>query len=80
MLVSAPLGGLTSAPELLPTRGVRSGQFLPEGANGRLLRSSAFFDGAGAGTATVVLVCWVAAGAALIVIDARRRRSTSASS
>jgi hypothetical protein len=51
---------------------------LPQGANATLLRSTAFFDGAGATMAIVVLTCWTLAGAGLIVLaavgDGRRAR------
>ena len=72
LLLGNPLSGLTSAPELLPSGWGEFGQWLPQGANATLLRSTAFFDGAGAGMAIVVLTCWVLAGAALIVIAAAR--------
>jgi hypothetical protein len=38
------------------------------------LRSVAFFDGAGAGGALVVLACWLAAGLALLAMPTRVRR------
>jgi len=72
LLLGNPLSGLTSAPELLPSGWGEFGQWLPQGANATLLRSTAFFDGAGAGMAIVVLTCWVLAGAALIAIAAAR--------
>ena len=72
LLLGNPLSGLTSAPELLPSGWGAFGQWLPQGANATLLRSTAFFDGAGATLAIVVLTCWVLAGAALIVIAAAR--------
>lgn len=62
LLVSNPLSGLSSAPELLPRGWGEFGQWLPQGAGATLLRSTAFFDGAGATTAIVVLVCWALAG------------------
>ncbi len=72
LLLGNPLSGLASAPELLPSGWGAFGQWLPQGANATLLRSTAFFDGAGASLAIVVLTCWVLAGAALIVIAAAR--------
>jgi hypothetical protein len=48
---------------------------LPQGANATLLRSTAYFSGAGATTAVVVLSCWALAGAALIVIAGVRQRT-----
>jgi hypothetical protein len=73
LLVGNPLSGLTSAPELLPGGWGRLGQFLPQGANATLLRSTAFFDGAGASTAIAVLACWAVVGSLIIVIAVQRR-------
>jgi hypothetical protein len=79
LLLGNPLSGLNSAPEMLPTGWGTLGQWLPQGANATLLRSTAFFDGAGATTAIAVLTCWAVAGAALIVIAAvRQARSAPA--
>src|SRR6478609_31642 len=73
LLLGNPLSGLNSAPEMLPSGWGALGQWLPQGATVTLLRSTAFFDGAGATTAIVVLTCWTVGGAALIVIAAARR-------
>ena len=73
LLLGNPLSGLNSAPEMLPSGWGALGQWLPQGANATLLRSTAFFDGAGATTAIAVLTCWAIAGAALIVIAAVRQ-------
>ncbi|HTI74072.1 MAG TPA: ABC transporter permease, partial [Mycobacterium sp.] len=71
--------GLTSAPEMLPTGWGTLGQWLPQGATATLLRSTAYFDGAGAATAIAVLICWAIAGVALIMLAAvRQRRSVPA--
>jgi hypothetical protein len=79
LLLGNPLSGLNSAPEMLPTGWGALGQWLPQGATATLLRSTAFFDGAGATGAIAVLTCWAFAGAALIVIAAvRQRRSAPA--
>jgi hypothetical protein len=75
LLVGNPLSGLTTAPEMLPSGWGTLGQYLPQGANATLLRSTAFFDGAGAGTAITVLTCWAVAGAVLIAIAAFRQRA-----
>jgi hypothetical protein len=64
-LLGNPLSGLTSAPELLPQPWGVVGQFLPPGAGGSLLRSVAFFDGAGAAVPALVLAAWAGAGLAL---------------
>ncbi|MCV7343351.1 Ig-like domain-containing protein [Mycolicibacterium rhodesiae] len=68
LLLGNPLSGLASAPELLPRGWGELGQYLPQGATATLLRSTAFFNGAGGGAAVVVLIAWAAAGAVLIGI------------
>jgi hypothetical protein len=78
MLLGNPLSGLTSAPELLPTGWGAFGQLLPPGATGTALRSTAFFDGAGAGTPLIVLGCWVLVGVALIALPGRRAEAPTA--
>jgi hypothetical protein len=64
-LLGNPLSGLTSAPELLPQPWGMVGQFLPPGAGGALLRSVAFFDGAGAAVSAWVLGAWAGVGLVL---------------
>jgi hypothetical protein len=76
LLLGNPLSGLNSAPEMLPSGWGELGQWLPQGANATLLRSTAFFDGAGAIVPIVILTCWALAGAALIVIAGLRQRKT----
>jgi hypothetical protein len=79
LLLGNPLSGLNSAPEMLPSGWGALGQWLPQGATATLLRSTAFFDGAGATTSVIVLSCWAVAGATLIVFAAiRQRRSVPA--
>jgi hypothetical protein len=68
LLLGNPLSGLPSAPELLPDGWGTLGQLLPPGANGTLLRSTAYFDGAGAARPVLVLSCWVAAGLLLYAV------------
>jgi hypothetical protein len=75
MLLGNPLSGLASAPEMLPRGWSILGQLLPRGANGTLLRSTAYFSGAGATTAIVVLTCWAVAGVVLIFVAGFRRGS-----
>lgn len=72
MLLGNPLSGLSSAPEMLPTGWGDLGQLLPPGAAGSLLRSVAFFDGAGGTRPLIVLLCWFAAGLALCAAAAAR--------
>jgi hypothetical protein len=79
VLIGNPLSGLTSAPEMLPAGWGAFGQFLPQGANATLLRSTAHFGGAGATAAIIVLSCWAAVGVSMVVIAAlRQARSTRA--
>jgi hypothetical protein len=73
VLVGNPLSGISSAPELLPQPAGAIGQLLPPGAGGSLLRSIAFFDGAGAGAPLTVLGAWVVLGLAALWVGARRR-------
>lgn len=75
LLVGNPLSGLNSAPEMLPSGWGQLGQWLPQGANATLLRSTAFFDGAGGAMPIIVLSCWVLVGAVLMVIAGLRQRS-----
>jgi hypothetical protein len=77
MLLGNPLSGLASAPEMLPAGWGALGQWLPQGATATLLRSTAFFDGAGAATAIAVLTGWAVAGTALIMLAAVRQRRTA---
>ncbi|KWX21829.1 membrane protein [Mycolicibacterium wolinskyi] len=74
LLLGNPLSGLTAAPEMLPSGWGALGQLLPQGANATLLRSTAYFGGAGATSAIIVLTCWALAGASLVVIAALRQR------
>jgi hypothetical protein len=76
VFVGNPWSGMTSAPELLPEPAATVGQFLPPGAGGNLLRSTAFFHGAGAAPHAAVLAAWVLAGLALTAAAARRHRRT----
>lgn len=78
LLLGNPLSGLNSAPEMLPRGWGEVGQWLPQGATATLLRSTAYFGGAGATTAIVVAVCWAVAGAALVAAAALRERARTA--
>lgn len=75
LLVGNPLSGLNSAPEMLPRGWGEVGQLFPQGATATLLRSTAFFGGAGATSAIVVAICWAAAGAVLVALAALRERA-----
>jgi hypothetical protein len=59
---------------MLPTPAGVIGQLLPPGAGGNLLRSTGFFDGAGAGQHVAVLATWALIGFAALAITAVRRR------
>jgi hypothetical protein len=74
VLLGNPLSGLAGAPELLPEGWGTVGQWLPPGATGTLLRATAWFDGAGAGPALLVLAVWCSAGLALLAVGALRSR------
>jgi hypothetical protein len=71
-LVGNPLSAVASAPELLPQPWGEIGQRLPPGAGATLLRSTAFFDGAGGAAATWTLAVWALASIVLLVIGRRR--------
>jgi hypothetical protein len=69
---AAPLSAASSAPEMLPRPWGAVGQLLPPGAGVTLLRSTAYFDGAGGGRAAAVLVVWAAVGVALTLLGGVR--------
>lgn len=73
MLLGNPLSGVTSAPELLAWGNV--GQLLPPGAAATALRSTAYFDGAGAMAPLLVLAAWAVSGAVLALVGRRGRPS-----
>ena len=75
ILVGNPFSGVGSAPELLPRPVGDIGQLLPLGAGGNLLRSTGFFDGAGAGGHVAVLAAWALGGLGLLLAAAARARS-----
>lgn len=70
-----PISSLATAPELLPKPWGTVGQFLPPGAGASLLRSVAFFDGAGAAQPLWILVNWAAVGLMLTAIGHFRDRA-----
>ncbi len=78
LLLGNSLSGLTAAPEMLPAGWGQLGQLLPQGATATLLRSTAYFNGAGADTAIIVLSCWVVVGLALVIMAALRRPARTA--
>lgn len=78
LLVGNPFSAATSAPELLPQPWGALGQLLPPGAAASLLRSVAFFDGAGAGAPLLVLLAWAGAALALLGVGMLRERRGAA--
>jgi hypothetical protein len=50
------------------------GQLMPPGAGGNLLRSTGFFDGAGASGHLIVLGTWAAVGLGALMLAALRER------
>ena len=77
ILVGNPFSAAAAAPELLPQPVGGIGQLMPPGAGANLLRSTGFFDGAGAGEHVLVLAVWALAGLlALVVAEARQRVSS----
>ncbi|GAA1657860.1 hypothetical protein [Actinoplanes couchii] len=74
MLIGNPLSGTVSAPQMLPGWSGALGQLLPPGAGGQLLRSTAYFDGAGSTHAIIVLAGWLALGVVLYVAGGMRAR------
>jgi hypothetical protein len=68
VFVGNPFSGVTSAPELLPGSADHLGQWLPPGAGANLLRSTAYFNGHGAGSHLLVLVLWALGGVGAIVV------------
>jgi hypothetical protein len=78
ILIGNPFSGVGTAPELLPQPVGGLGQLLPPGAGGNLLRSTGFFDGAGAGGYVAVLVAWVLIGLAAMAAASLRARASTA--
>jgi hypothetical protein len=77
VFIGNPFSGMASAPELLPKPVGLLGQLLPPGAGGNLLRSTAFFAGAGAAGHLTVLVTWAVLGLAAMAAGALWHRQTT---
>ena len=75
VLLANPLSGVTTAPEFLASPWRELGQGMPPGAGSQLLRSVAFFDGAGAAGAWSVLAAWAATGLLLLAVPRRSGRA-----
>jgi hypothetical protein len=67
-ILGNPLSAVASAPELLPQPWGQLGQLLPPGAGATLLRSTAYFHGAGGTAVTWTLITWATAGLALLLV------------
>lgn len=62
---------------MLPGWSGTLGQLLPPGAGGRLLRSTAFFDGHGIAHSVTVLAAWLTLGMVLCLAGGLRHRPTA---
>ncbi|WP_067428964.1 hypothetical protein [Nocardioides jensenii] len=80
VFVANPLSGIASGSAWLPQPWGDIGQFLPIGAAGTLIRSTAFFDGAGSVNALLVLGGWVILGLSLLAMSTRRHSPTEVTS
>jgi ABC-2 family transporter len=82
VFVGNPFSGVATSPGLLPPAVGVIGQLMPPGAGGNLLRSTAFFGGAGGGGPLAVLCVWILLGLAMVAVDAllSRGRITSSAS
>jgi hypothetical protein len=78
VLVANPWSGISSAPELLPKPIGFIGQLMPPGAGGNLLRSTAFFDGAGKDGHLAVLLVWAGLGLSAMWAGAALKRRRAA--
>ena len=74
LFVANPLSGLATGAAWLPSPWGTLGQYLPLGAAGTAIRSSAFFDGAAMGKPVTILVCWIVVGLGLAAAGAWRAR------
>jgi hypothetical protein len=68
IFIGNPFSAAGTAPELLPEPVGGLGQLLPPGAGANLLRSTGYFDGAGAGEHLAVLAVWALAGVAAMLL------------
>ncbi len=67
-----PLAGIATTSAWLPSGLGTFGQILPPGAAGTLVRSAAYFDGAGGFVALSTLAAWIVVGLVLYVVGMRR--------
>lgn len=78
MFIGNPLAGISTTAAWLPAGLGPVGQLLPPGATGTLVRSVAYFGGAGGLTAGLTLAAWVLAGVVLLILGAARNRRRAA--
>jgi hypothetical protein len=69
VFIGNPFSAAATAPELLPQPMGGVGQLLPPGAGANLLRSTGFFDGAGAAEHLAVLAVWAVLGLAAALVS-----------
>ncbi|WP_051808926.1 hypothetical protein [Streptomyces sp. NRRL S-378] len=79
VLLGNPFSGAAGAPQLLPEPAGLVGQWLPPGAGSSLLRSVAFFDGAGSAGPALVLSLWAVLGVTAVMVAGRRRPAPAGS-
>ncbi|MGN0122065.1 MAG: ABC transporter permease [Rhodococcus sp. (in: high G+C Gram-positive bacteria)] len=72
MFLGNPLAGIATTSAWLPSGLGTFGQILPPGAAGTLVRSAAYFDGAGGLVALSTLVTWIVVGVLLYAVGMRR--------
>lgn len=72
MFLGNPLAGIATTGAWLPAGLGAFGQLLPPGATGSLVRSTAYFGGAGGLTPALTLAAWFGVGVALNALGARR--------
>jgi hypothetical protein len=77
-LIGNALAGIGAAPELLPEPWGAVGQYLPVGAGGTLLRSTAYFDGAGGARAAWVLAAYALIGLVVVGLGRGGRQDPAA--
>ncbi len=71
IVVGNAFSAASSAPQLLPAAVGHIGQWLPAGAGGNLLRSTAYFNGNGAAGHLIVLIIWSVLGLAAVFAGQR---------
>lgn len=76
MFLGNPLAGIGTTGAWLPTGLGTFGQLLPPGATGALVRSAAYFGGAGAMVPALTLAAWILVGALLTATGIKRAAKT----